>query len=223
MSTSTGYNLLQELAILSQGRRPAFLSQTQVLDGETPAIPSLTTDGIDTTDAILTDILVKIRREAHTHSVWVGISTYVATETYTVTIAGTDYDEVSGGSDTIEDVLTALAATIDGVSGYAAVYDSDDSMLKITGDTEVSYTSAVSSTGATAMTHIADATTCDFALWLLPSGRTDWIYANNTTFSAVTVNVTDRFTTSGYDRVFVKVSNHDGRVEAVVGPCLEEA
>lgn len=44
----------------------------------------------------------------------VRITNHVDTDTYTVTINGTDYDEISGGGDTESDVLTALAATITG-------------------------------------------------------------------------------------------------------------
>lgn len=164
-----------EAAVLSTGlyvtwRTQEWADGDELADGGTMPLPveiasGNSNAGVDVTDAVYASVSIGVRAEPSYRTATVRVSTLDAGEDYTVTIDGTAVEITSGGSDTADDVLQALADALnaDGtVSPLVEAKGPEDTggasgKLLIYGQSEDDYSIAVSATGSGVLGCVADA------------------------------------------------------------------
>lgn len=237
-----GFELVRELAVISQGRNPVWTTQARLESGETSDPPGDVSDGVDTQNAIVTLWKVQLRRNAKFHGATVVVSTVDDASTYRVTINSTDFDYVASGGDGAKEILDGLATAINaGAEPVTAEVFQDSGSLTEASDLVPGFTEVMTVTsqnasasgadftiatsvpaGSGALTDSADATDVSFKIWSLADDEESFSTHQNATFNNITQNLVDRANTAGLERVFIEVTATDGHVETKVGPCLLE-
>lgn len=184
--------------------------------------PATTIAGVALNGSIATSLGIDLRKEVHRRSVSVSIKTSSLTDTYTLTLDGTsvNYDAAAGGALDDGDVLNGLKAAVVGngttnVLVTVETYDDDDDgiddRLEIVGQGEDDFSVAWSSSSAGELAIEADASSCDYVVWLVPEGSKSplvWRKAGNGLFTGVDSSGEDRrFNTASRSRLYAQLKN----------------
>lgn len=217
---SIGFELIKELAVLTQGRAPVLSEQAQVNAGALPRPPSAVDAGVALNGAIVALVLARLRSDASTQLTTVEVATVDDTATYSVTIGGVEFTYAAQAGDLAADIIAGLQALIDASPNYTAVIAGSE--LLIRGVAATKYTVAVAATGTGALSATHDASSIKVRFWGLPTGSTTW-HAFPLDPGALTNNWVERLQVAGFERLFVEVTATDGTVTPLVGPCGLEA
>lgn len=217
---SIGFELIKELAVLTQGRAPVLTAQAQVNTGALPGPPSAVDAGVALNGAIVALVLARLRIDASTQLTTVAVTTVDDTATYTVTLGGVAFAYVAQAGDLEADILAGLQAVIDASPNYTAVVSG--STILINGVAAPTYTVAVGATGTGALAETHDGSSVTVKFWALPTGETTW-HAIPLDPGTLTNNWAERLQVAGFDRLYIEVTATDGTVTPLVGPCGLEA
>jgi hypothetical protein len=245
MATATGFDLMKELGIRSQGRNPKY-----TLQAARTGAPASAAAGVSIEDAIVTMIDICPRFEVHNHSSRVLITAYDLTlTTYTVTIDGTAvaYDASAELPATSAELLNGIAQEINdnataNLVVLATVEDLDADgvaesivLRNITGEANT-HTTAVSTAGGSGVLSFAeDAISMEARIYLLPENnslvRLPWRLVNSAEYVITYRGFCERFETSGNVRAYVEIHTITGPVSPVpsfafktaIGPCAVES
>lgn len=157
--------------------------------------PSTAADGLATTDALYTEVVLSTRANPAYRSVFITVATNdnAATTTITVTVAGVAHATAGGPWASATLAAAAVAATLEAVAGIAA--SSDGAVITIIGDTAADFSlgAITVNAGTTTFTVAGDAAAGIFALWVLPTSTVatpvPWAYAGDS-YDAITVTGT---------------------------------
>jgi hypothetical protein len=237
------FDLLTELSIYSQGRKPQWEIQPSTSD-----LPSSDTVGVDTSSAIVTNVSILPRSAGLRFSSRVQISVEdLSSTSYTVSIDGNSvvYDaaiELPATSGAIlqglsvalnldPTISTLIVSTLIDADGDGAI---DTILIKNLDDT-ATHTTNVSTVGSGELTAKQDATSATATLYALGSKYRgvgpSWSKINGASFTIDSEGFTERFNTSGYDRIFVRLQSVSGpsggnaqdEVQILVGPARDES
>jgi len=248
VSDEVGYQLIQELSILSQGRSPILQPQAWVhnLDRTSRSIIPLSTDGIDVSSAIRAMVGVRLNKVPGEYRGWLKVHAASAGVPYGVNFFGTGVGglTISGASSSviqtiIDNILADFVANFTWGSAaqvtdediiewifdgraypeHMPPYDPPDLFIGAGTLIDEIVSNASGLAGTGFASMVAEATSCTWRLWGIPLGREEYeLISNSWTTSASPFGVKD-VCCSGYTRLFVEVVSADGSVLPFVGPC----
>lgn len=229
--------LLKELAVLSQGRNPAWTKQDDYeADPEVSLPPVGGTGGVSVSGSIVTLLQVEPRLNPKFRTIQVEIQNAVSGNKYYCNIIDGVVVEstnlyTAAPSDTVEDIADGLAtdinansAIVDATPDGAVItlirddatdyedYSIDVSGSDVPSDVETIWQDASLLTGDVYV-RAENQTAGEEKFELVPGGLT------------VTVNRqgwSDRLVTAGYDYVFFHPLTSDGNFRVLIGPCVLE-
>jgi len=246
-----GAELVKQLAVLSQGRDPGWVNQSDY-DGT----PETGTAGVNVIDAIVAMVALGLRRDPAAHASRVTIDTVdLTSSTYTVTVDGNAvaYDASAetpaDQAELVEGIASAIntdgtvgglvTATIEDTTGDGTV---DTIVLTNNTNNTTTHTtsvgvSGVGSTGVISFDEDADA--AKLRLWLLADQANDtldvpvpWLLANGGDFDTALDyrGFIERFHVAGASRVYVEAydvtgpsGTSNGAVQIKIGPGVLES
>jgi hypothetical protein len=230
--------LINTLAVLSQGRDILPAAQTEITPLTLPGPPTLLTDGIALGNTIVAWILVRLRADVSKQATVVKVVSVADSETYEVKLddgTGVESHPINSGvSATKTTILQALADSINispGSTLYTASLDAApaDPVLTIKHVAVPSYTAVKNVTGAADMSVDPEAQSVTFRVWALPKVETSWYRLPiegrpdpGSDKIVVANNYMERLVVAGLQRLFVEVVNTDGTVTPVIAPSIEE-
>jgi len=217
---SIGFELIKELAVLTQGRAPVLSEQSQVNTGALPGPPSAVDAGVALNGAIVAMVLARLRSDAATQLTTVEVTTVDDTATYTVTLGAMAFAYVAQAGDLAADILAGLQALIDAHADYTAVVSGTSLIIKGVGSGSYAVTVAATGTGALSETH--DGSSVTVRIWGLPTGTLTW-HGLSVAPGTLTNNWAERLQVAGFDRLFLEVTATNGTVTPLIGPCGLEA
>lgn len=211
-----------ELAALNAARNPKLQYQSAVEAAEDA--PANSDTGTEVEGALYALFQVLVRRDSSTKTCKVQVDTLDNSQTWTVTLAGTDFDFVSDADTTAAEVLNGLQALIDADAAYSAEVNVAEDELTITGADDDDYTIAVSVTGGTGVltTDGSDASSVTIRGWYKPVGASEatdpWLDMEGRE-EIVSRNTGFRLDVSGMAEILGQVVATDGRTIIGCAPC----
>jgi hypothetical protein len=224
--------LLRQLAVLAQGRNPAWTAQPQVVT--VPAallIPGDAALGVNVTDAIVAQVRLVLRRDPARRRGEITVDT-IGDGTYRVTINGNPHNYVSGGGETASQILAGLQAAAAGEPNVTVTVEPagglfpGEEILLVRGNASTDLTSLASSVpvGPGVLEDLIEADNVIFRLWdrslNLPTGLETWALINGAGgfVSALGFPFSERLEVSGLARLYVEIMSTDGAVTPLIGP-----
>jgi hypothetical protein len=225
------FDQLNELAVYSQGRRPAFTEQSLTAPNNPPVAA---TEGVVLSDAVVAILRLVLRNNPAAWTLRSTLVDYNAGDLYKVTADDCDFVYQSVGVDSVEDTLAALSLLIGADDRFTAAvrYDTDGTTalgLTISSALErgAPFEYSFDTDGAATMTWLPEPTFLRFRVWGLPYGESTWqeldVAPAESIHRTVENNWSERLVVAGFSRLYVEVTETDGDQFAVyIGPCLEE-
>lgn len=214
--------LIRQLAVIAQGRNPAWTRQTAFA-----SIPAPGTNGVELDGAIVSCVLVQLRARPDRHASRLYVDTLDLAATYTATIDGNAvaYDAASEAPANLAELLEGVATAINAdltvgalVTATAVDLDGDGALdaVEVVNDTvgATTHTTAWSAGGSAVVSFDEDATAADLDLYVTPDTTGDtlapspgWALGNGASYTIPQGGFFERFETSGVAALYARLSS----------------